>query len=72
MTRRREELPNLRLFDLAPRIDHDDPTCMLGDDPHVVGDQHDCGAQLLFELDHQVEDLCLNRDVERGGGLVGE
>ena len=72
MTRRREQLLDRGLFDLASGVHHHHPARILGDDPHVVGDQHDRGTELLLELDHQVEDLRLDGDVEGGGGLVGE
>ena len=44
----------------------------LGDDAEIVGDQHDRRAELLLELEHQVEDLRLDGDVERRGRLVGD
>ena len=44
----------------------------LGDDAEIVGDQHDGGAGLLLQLEHQVEDLRLDGDVERRGRLVGD
>ena len=44
----------------------------LGDHAEVVGDQDDRRAELALQLAHQVEDLRLDRDVERGGRLVGD
>jgi hypothetical protein len=44
----------------------------LGDDPEVVGDEQDRGPEVLLELVHELEDLRLDRDVERGRGLVGD
>ena len=35
-----------------------------------MGDEHDGHPVLLLELAHQLEDLGLGGDVERGGGLV--
>ena len=43
----------------------------LGDDPEVVRDQNDRCAHLPFELQDQVEDLRLDRNVEGRCGLVG-
>ena len=44
----------------------------LGDDAQVVGDHDDGHAQLLLERLHELEDLGLDGDVERRGGLVGD
>ena len=44
----------------------------LGHHAEIVGDQHDGGAGLLLQLQHQVEDLRLDGDVERRGRLVGD
>ncbi len=44
----------------------------LGDHPEVVGDEDDRGAELLAQRPHQLEDLRLDRHVERGGRLVGD
>jgi hypothetical protein len=43
--------------------------------PHyveVVGDQQNRHAQLLLQAGEQFQDLFLNSDIERGGGLVGD
>jgi hypothetical protein len=37
-----------------------------------VGDQHHGGAVLAAQALQQRDDLRLDRDVERGGGLVGD
>jgi hypothetical protein len=39
-------------------------------DRQVVGDEQVCQRELGLELLQQVDDLRLNRDVERGDGLV--
>ena len=44
----------------------------LGDHPEVVGDQDHRHPELLLESLDQGQDLGLDRDVERGGGLVGD
>jgi hypothetical protein len=41
-------------------------------DAQVVRDGMMRGARFLAQLAHQLEDLRLDRDVERGGGLVGD
>ena len=43
----------------------------LGDDAHIVGDEHEAHAGVALQLEQEVEDLRLNGDVERGGRLVG-
>ena len=44
----------------------------LGDDAEVVRDEQDRHAELALQLREQLEDLRLDRDVERGGRLVGD
>ena len=72
MQRVLEQRLDRRLLDLAAGIHHHDALGGLGDDAEIVGDQHDRRAGLLLELQHQVEDLRLDGDVERGGRLVGD
>ena len=68
---REQLLHGRRLDDLA--VVHDgDAIGQVGDDAHVVGDQHDRRAGLVAQLAQQVEDLGLHRDVERGRRLVGD
>jgi hypothetical protein len=59
------------LHDLAG-VHHGDPVAHLGHDAEVVRDQDDRGPGLVAELAHEIEDLGLDRDVERGGRLVGD
>ena len=69
-----EELADRRASStIAARIHHRDPVGDLGDDAEVVGDQDDrrCRSSRL-QLAQQVEDLRLDRDVERGRRLVGD
>ena len=44
----------------------------VGDDAHVVGDQQDAGVDAVAQVAHQLEDLGLHGDVERGRRLVGD
>ena len=37
---------------------------------HIVRDHHDCGSVFFFQIVHQIEDLCADGHVERGGRLV--
>ena len=59
-------------LDDPARVHHRDAVAGLGDHAHVVGDEHDRGAVLLAEALQQRNDLRLDRDVERGGRLVGD
>ncbi len=59
------------LDDLAG-VHHADVGAHLGDHPQVVGDQEDRHPQPCLEVAHQVQDLGLDGDVERGRGLVGD
>ena len=72
MRRAVEQLGRGRLLDLAARIHHDHAAAGLGHDAEIVRDQDHGGAGALLQLQHQVEDLRLDGDVERGGRLVGD
>ena len=61
-----------RCSTIAPGVHHDDVVGELGDDAEVVGDEDDRGAGLLAQRAHQLEDLRLDRHVERGRRLVGD
>ncbi len=66
--------------DLADRAFLDDPAAIhhhhavghLRDDRHVVGDEQHRHAVLALQAVDQGEDFGLDRDVERGGRLVGD
>ena len=59
------------LDDLA--IGHDaDPVGHLPHDAEIVGDEQHRHVELGLELEQQVEDLRLDRHVERGRRLVGD
>ena len=60
------------LLDLLAGVLDDDAIGGLGDDAHVVGDQHQRHAVALLERQQQIEDLRLDRHVERGRRLVGD
>ena len=59
-------------LDDAPGIHHRDTVRGLGDHAHVVGDEHHRRAALGAEALEERDDLRLDRDVERGGGLIGD
>ena len=66
------KLRDTRALDDAAGVHHDDVVGELGDDAEVVRDEDDRRAGLLAQHAHQVEDLRLDGDVERGGGFVGD
>jgi hypothetical protein len=72
VVRCREQPLDRRLLDHLAGVHHDDAPRDLGDHPEVVGDHHDRGAEALLEVGEQLEDLRLDRDVERGRRLVGD
>ena len=67
-----EQRPDVGLLDDLALVHDRDPVGEVGDDAHVVGDQHDRGAELVAAAAQQVEDLGLHGDVEGGGRLVGD
>ena len=72
MQRLFEQHLDRRLLDLAAGIHDDDPLGGLGHHAEIVRDQHDGGAGLLLQLEHEIEDLRLDGDVERRRRLVGD
>src|SRR5262245_4722770 len=66
-----ETAHRLHLHDLA-RVHHADPVAHLGDDAEVVRDEDQRDAGRALEILQQIQVLELDRDVEVGGGLVGD
>ena len=62
----------LRLFHHLAGVHHHDAVRCFGHHGHVVGDQHQRHAALALQRYQQVENLFLDRDVQRGGRLVGD
>src|SRR5688572_24246224 len=56
----------------AARVHHGHAVRGFRDDTHVVRDQHDGGAVVAAQALQERDDLRLDRDVERGGRLVGD
>ena len=69
--RGRVQLAHGRAFDDAAGIHHGHAVTELGHHAEVVRDHQDAHAQLVAQAAQQVEDLRLQRHVERGGRLVG-
>ena len=67
-----EDLVELPVLDDLPRVHHQHPVGDLGDDPEIVGDQDRRQAASRLRSSDQVEDLGLDRHVERRGRLVGD
>ena len=73
VARAREQLLDRRLLHDLARVHHDHARAEVGDDAEVVGDEDHRHARCRACSDRmQVEDLGLDRDVERGGRLVGD
>ncbi len=70
--RRFENLPHRPFLDDPPRVHDGDAVGMPGDDPEVVGDEHEREIEFLLHLLQQIENLRLNRDVECRRRLVGD
>jgi hypothetical protein len=60
------------LLDDLAGIENDHVVAEFGDQAEVVGDEEDRALELPPQLAQQVDDLRLQRDVERGRGLVGD
>jgi hypothetical protein len=59
-------------LDDAAGVHHHHAVGDVGDHAHVVGDEDDRRVEVALEPADQLEDLGLDRDVERGGRLVGD
>ena len=68
----RNRSPHRRLLDDPPGVHHGDAVGHLGDDAEVVRDEQQRQVELLLQLAQQVENLRLDRDVERRRRLVGD
>ena len=71
VTRVGQERFGRTLLDHFAAVHHDDATAYVGDDAEVVADQDDRGAEIGVELAQEIEDLRLDRDVQRRRRLVG-
>ena len=71
MLRCEKDLAHRAFFDDAAGVHHRDSIGMAGDDAQVVRDEQQREMKFLLHLFQQVEDLRLNRDIERRRGLVG-
>ena len=67
-----EQRPRGRLLHDLAGVHHGDLVGAAGDDAEVVGDEDHRHVAVALLVGEQVEDLGLDGDVERGGGLVGE
>ncbi len=67
-----EDAVGRALFHHLAAIHDHDPVGHLGDDAHVVGDEDHGHAHLVLQQSDQRQYLCLDGDVERGRGLVGD
>jgi hypothetical protein len=72
MAGRREQRLGRRALDDPAGIHHHDLVTGLGDHAEIVGDEQDRHPELALQRAEQIEDLGLDRDVERGGRLVGD
>ena len=72
MLRVREDVEHGAVLDFFAAVHHEHVVGDFGDHAEVVRDEEDRHAALVAELAEDVEDLGLDRDVERGGRLVGD
>ncbi len=72
MQRLREHASRRSLLGESRRVHHVHPVGIARHDAEVVGDHHHRDVELARQVLHQVQDLRLNRDVERGSRLVGD
>ena len=67
-----EQLEHRRIFHHASRVHHAHHVGVLGHHAQVVRDEHDAHAAIALQSAQQFQDLRLDGDIERRGGLVGQ
>src|SRR6202023_197229 len=67
-----EQFAPFRDLDDAPEIHHADAVRHVPDHGEVVADEEVGEAELVLQVAHQVEDLGLHGDIERGGRFVAD
>jgi hypothetical protein len=72
MARAVEDLVGRAELCLRPCVHHHDAIGDAGDDSQVVCDEDERRTRPLSHALEHLEYLCLDRDVEGGGGLVGD
>ncbi|WP_241021914.1 hypothetical protein [Burkholderia sp. Ac-20353] len=68
----REDPLRLALLDLLAAIHHEHAVGHLGNHAHVVRDEDHAHVHLVLQAADQLQDLRLDRHVERGGRFVGD
>ena len=61
-----------RQLDDLPEVHHRDAVAHVTHDAEVMGDEDDRQPEVALKVAQQVDDLRLDRDVQRGDGLVGD
>ena len=72
MLRREENVLRRTFFNDASGVHDGDTIGDLGNDTKVVSDEEKSEFHFAAELVEQFEDLFLHRDIESGGGLIGD
>jgi hypothetical protein len=72
MLRVRKQRLDRRLLDDASRVHDGHPVGHFSDDAEIVGDEEQREPEALLQVAQQVQDLRLDRDVERRRRLVGD
>ena len=72
MLRPIENLENRPLLHDLAGIEHDDAVADFGDGTEIVRDEEDRTVQFLTQFAQELQDLRLERHVERGGDLIGD
>ena len=67
-----EDILRSALFDHASGVHDHDVVRHLGDYAQVVSDEHDGGIDAVLQLPQQIQNLCLDGDIQRSGGLVSD
>ena len=70
--RRGKNLLHRAAFHHPPAVHHGHVIGHVGHHAHVVGDQHNGGADLVAQALHQVQNLRLDGHVQRRGWLIGD
>ena len=68
----KKQFANIGVFNDLTGIHYGDPLGHLRHDSEIMGDQEDGCVEICFQIVHEIQDLSLNRDIQRGCGFIGD
>ena len=72
MLRIAEYFGDRSVLDNHAQIHDEEEVGQLRDDPKIVGDEYHGHPKLILQIRQQIDDLGLDSNVDRRGGLIGD